>query len=147
MVSFGLNAVAQDNAAVWYTDVKKAADMSIKEKKTLFFFYTGSDWCAACKRLQNEVFLQPQFQSWAEKNVILVELDFPRKTQLEPELQQQNRKMKEIFGVSSYPTVVFVTPSKHQNQLYYTKIGRTGYYPGGPDTWVSHASQFLPSAK
>ena len=62
----------------WHTDLSKATDISIKENKSLFLFFTGSDWCGWCIRLQKEVFKTPEFIKWAKDNVVLVELDFPR---------------------------------------------------------------------
>ena len=29
----------------WHTDMSKATDISIKENKPMFLFFTGSDWC------------------------------------------------------------------------------------------------------
>ena len=46
---------AQDGLT-WYTDLTKATDLSIKENKPMFLFFTGSDWCGWCIRLQKEVF-------------------------------------------------------------------------------------------
>jgi protein disulfide-isomerase len=43
--------------------------------------------------LQKEVFQTPFFTQWAKENVILVELDFPRKKQLPDELRKQNQTM------------------------------------------------------
>ncbi len=147
MVALGFNAVAQDTAVAWETDMKKAANISIEEKKPLFLFFTGSDWCGVCKRLQNEVFSKPQFQDWAKKNVILVELDFPRNKQPDPRFVEQNNLMKEMFGITGYPTIVFVTPTKNQNQVYYARFGTIGYMAGGPDVWLPAANQVLLSRK
>lgn len=141
-----LNAFAQESGALrWEVDVIKAVDISIREKKPLFLFYTGSDWCAACKKLQNEVFSQPQFREWAKNNVILVELDFPRNKEPDPLLQPQNNQMKEIFGVSSYPTIIFASATRRHNGVYYTKLGAMGYMAGGPEVWLNSANQFLPA--
>jgi thioredoxin-related protein len=147
IVSLGLNAVAQDSALVWEVDVKKAADIAIAEKKPLFLFYTGSDWCGVCKKLQNEVFSQPQFIKWAKKNVIPVELDYPRNKEPDPRFVEINSTMKEMFGITGFPTIVFAAPSKNKNGLYYTRIGSIGYMSGGPDVWLNAASQYLPSQK
>jgi len=144
---FGYNVMGQETGVAWETDMKKAAETALKENKPLFLFFTGSDWCGTCKRLQNEVFFQPQFHEWVKKNVVPVELDFPRNKQLDAQLQQQNNTMKEMFGVTGYPTIVFVTPTKSQNQLYYTRIGNLGYMAGGPDAWLNAASQYLPKKK
>ncbi len=142
-LSIGTNS--QTSSLVWHTDLVKAVDLSIKEKKPLFLFFTGSDWCGWCKRLQSEVFMKPQFQTWASKNVVLVELDFPRRTQLDPAVQQQNFEIAQMFGVRGYPTVWFVTPTKNDTQISFAKIGSTGYLAGGPDIWIQEASKILQS--
>src|SRR6187431_95237 len=142
LMLFSFNTFAQE-ALVWETNIKKAVDISIKEKKPLFLFFTGSDWCGVCKKLQQEVFAYPQFQEFS-KNVVLVELDFPHNREPDPELLKQNTPMKDMFGITGFPTCVFVTPSIINDQIYYTKIGNIGYKPGGPDLWVAEASKFLP---
>ena len=50
----------------WHTDLSKATDISIKENKPLFLFFTGSDWCGWCIRLQKEVLKTPEFAKWAK---------------------------------------------------------------------------------
>ena len=63
-------------------------------------------------RLKKEVFNFPEFETWTKENVVLVELDFPRRKALEPNILNQNRELARIFGVSGYPTVWFVNPQK-----------------------------------
>ena len=140
--SFGVRA---QEAAVWETDLVKAVDLSIKENKPLFLFFTGSDWCGWCKRLVSEVFSKPQFQTWAKKNVILVELDFPRRKQLDPKIQQQNTEIAQMFGVRGYPTIWFVKAQKNNSEISFEKKGSTGYVAGGPDIWIQSANQILSS--
>ena len=57
----------------WETDIKKAISVSNKSKKPMLLFFTGSDWCGWCIRLQKEVLKTPEFKTWAAKNVVLVE--------------------------------------------------------------------------
>ena len=142
-----VNVIAQDKAEEWHTNLVNAVDISVKESKPLFLFFTGSDWCGWCKRLQKEVFIQPQFQKWADKNVILVELDFPRRTPLDPTLQQQNYEIAQMFGIRGYPTVWLVTASRDGSQISFNKLGSTGYVAGGPDAWLDVANQILSSQK
>ncbi len=59
--------IAQAQELVWHTDINQAIDNAIKEKKTMLLFFTGSDWCGWCVKLQNEVFKKPEFVSWAKK--------------------------------------------------------------------------------
>src|SRR6476661_3860710 len=80
----------QAQELTWHTDMKKAMEVSKKTKKPIMLFFTGSDWCGWCMRLQKEVLTTPEFQKWAKENVVLVELDFPRRTPQQPEIRQQN---------------------------------------------------------
>lgn len=143
IATLSFSAQAQDAAAVWQTDMAAAVDISIKEKKPLFLFFTGSDWCGWCRRLQNEVFSQPQFQKWAKEKVVLVELDFPRGKQLDPETQAQNVELAQMFEVRGYPTVWLVTASRENTQVSLGKLGSTGYVAGGADVWLQAANQIL----
>ncbi|MDD2985052.1 thioredoxin family protein [Flavobacterium sp.] len=127
----------------WQTDINKAIELSAKSKKPLMLFFTGSDWCGWCIKLQKEVFMKPEFVEWANK-VILVELDFPRKMQLEEKLKQQNQQLQQIFQVQGYPTIWFVNPQKNGTQINLEQLGKTGYVAGGPEKFLEVANQFLP---
>ena len=127
----------------WHTDVNKAVTVSRKENKPMMMFFTGSDWCGWCIRLQNEVFKKPEFVDWAQKNVVLVELDFPRKIELAPELRQQNSQMQQIFQVQGFPTIWFVNPEVKEKNINLKQIGKVGYVNGGPLKWLEAVHQFL----
>ncbi len=92
---------AQTSKLEWQTDLELAIQLSEKKNKPLMLFFTGSDWCGWCIRLQKEVFYKPEFIEWAEKNVILVDIDFPRnKSNQSAELQQQNNLLQHGNGCS-----------------------------------------------
>ena len=131
----------------WQTDMNEAMKISKKSKKPLFLFFTGSDWCGWCMRLQKEVFKTPEFEKWAKKNVVLVELDFPRRTAQDPAIQRQNAELQQTFAVQGYPTVWFVNASKKDGKINLEKIGSTGYLAGGPTTWLATADQILGNKK
>ncbi|QBZ97490.1 thioredoxin family protein [Flavobacterium sangjuense] len=131
----------------WQTDMNEAVKISKKSKKPLFLFFTGSDWCGWCIRLQKEVFKTPEFEKWAKKNVVLVELDFPRKTAQDPTIQRQNAELQQTFAVQGYPTVWIVKASKKDGKINLEKLGSTGYLAGGPTTWLANADQILGNKK
>ncbi|HIE73711.1 MAG TPA: thioredoxin family protein [Flavobacteriales bacterium] len=149
LIAFSLNGFAQQKPLEWHTDVNKAIKISVETEKPLFFFFTGSDWCGWCKRLQKEVFFKPEFAIWANKNVVLVELDFPRRTKLSAELQKQNRELGQMFGVRGYPTIWFVTPviNGKQVDLLEKKLGSQGYVAGGPNAWIAGANKIIKPKK
>ncbi|WP_293895771.1 thioredoxin family protein [Flavobacterium sp.] len=137
----------QAQEATWQTDMNEAIKISKKTKKPLFLFFTGSDWCGWCMRLQKEVFKTPEFEKWAKKNVVLVELDYPRKTPQIPAIQKQNAELQQTFAVQGYPTVWFVNASKKDGKINLEKLGSTGYLAGGPTTWLTAADQILATNK
>ena len=146
---FSLNVFSQYSND-WNTDINKAIKTSIKEDKPMLLFFTGSDWCGWCKKLVREVYKTPEFSKWAQKNVVLVDIDFPKRTTLPKELQQQNRTLGQLFAVRGYPTVWLVELTNkggdnvvRYNNYYLKALGKTGYVAGGPNNWINGANQFL----
>ena len=145
-ILFVQNFHSQQSILNWHTDLNKAVNISISENKPMMLFFTGSDWCGWCIRLKKEVFNYPEFENWSKDNVVLVELDFPRRKTIDQKILNQNRELARIFGVSGYPTVWFVNPQKlDANKLNFIKLGKLGYLAGGTNKWISTAEKFLTS--
>ena len=112
-----LNLYSQDNDG-WLINFEEAAKLSIKSGKPILANFTGSDWCGWCIRLNKEVFVTPEFKNWASENVILLELDYPRRVQQTDEIKKQNRELQQFFQVRGYPTLhifnVVITDGKTQ---------------------------------
>ena len=134
---------AQAQELKWHNDVKEAIAIGTKENKPLLLFFTGSDWCGWCIRLQKEVLNTPEFTKWANDNVILVELDYPRSVPQTPEIKQQNYEIQNVLGVQGYPTVYFVKGEKKDEKFNLQALGKTGYVPGGPVAWLEVANGIL----
>ena len=135
--------VTQAQEQTWHTDVKKAVDISNKTKKPLLLFFTGSDWCGWCIRLQKEVMKTPEFTKWANENVVLVELDFPRSKSLPAATVQQNKDIQQMFQIEGYPTIWFVNGKKNGDKVQFDKLGSTGYMAGGPAAWIANAETII----
>ncbi len=141
---FSVSLSFSQEKLVWHEDLNKAIEVSQKENKPLMLFFTGSDWCGWCIRLQKEVFFKPEFVQWAQKNVVLVELDFPRRKAQTPEIKSQNAQLQQQFQVRGYPTVWFVKAAPNSaGQVNLSQLGKTGYVKGGASVWVSGANQIL----
>ena len=145
--SFDANKIATKKNTtedlVWHTDIKEAMGLAKKEDKPLFLFFTGSDWCGWCIRLQKEVFKTPEFEAWAKEKVVLVELDFPRRTEQTAELKNQNNQLQQAFGVQGFPTVWFAKADNKAGKVNFEQLGSTGYVAGGPSVWLSGADQII----
>ncbi|MBI1227153.1 MAG: thioredoxin fold domain-containing protein [Bacteroidetes bacterium] len=117
---------------VWYTELTKAQAASNESNKPIFAFFTGSDWCGWCKKLQADVFAKDAFKEWARQNVVLLELDFPRRKQLAPEIAQQNMNLQQSFQVRGYPTIwiFYAQTDPATNGISLNALGSTGYPAG-----------------
>lgn len=132
-VLMALTVVAQAEDAKWYTSYAEAAKVAKKTGKPILADFTGSDWCGWCKRLKAEVFSKQAFQDWAAKNVILLELDFPQQKAQTASLKKQNADLARKYGVQGYPTILFLKADG-------TKLGESGYLPGGAPAWTKDAA-------
>ncbi len=123
---------ATESKLVWHTSIAEVHELSKASNKPVFAFFTGSDWCGWCKKLQNDVFSKPEFIEWASKNVILLEVDFPRHKQLSPELTQQNNGLQQALHISGYPTVwlLYTVKDEVTNNYNLNTLGSLGYPAG-----------------
>jgi protein disulfide-isomerase len=147
-VSF--NSIAQKETTpslTWYTDLNLAAQAAVLAQKPMLLFFTGSDWCGWCHRLQREVFNTETFTTWASNNVILVELDFPRNKVQTQTIKDQNQRLQQQFMVQGYPTAWFVNVSQVENEYTMAPLKSAGYMAGGPDVWIANAKSIIEGGK
>lgn len=113
----------------WLVDLEEAYEESQKTGKPILANFTGSDWCGWCKKLTKTVFSQKDFQKWADDNVVLLELDFPRRKKLPAKFKRQNSGLQQAFQVRGYPTVWLFDLSKDAGSGQYSiqALGKTGY--------------------
>ncbi|MGI9086597.1 MAG: thioredoxin family protein [Chthoniobacterales bacterium] len=114
----------------WLTDYKQAQSEAKASKKLVLLNFTGSDWCGWCIRLDREVFSKPEFQNYAKKNLILLELDFPRTRQLSDGEKLQNQELAQQYEIQGFPTIIVLDGEGK-------KVGELGYEPGGPATFIA----------
>src|SRR5689334_19845576 len=104
----------------WLTDLPKAQAQAKKENKLVMLDFTGSDWCGWCKKLNAEVFSKPEFASYAKKNLVLVEVDFPRAKKQTNEQKKANQELQDKYKIEGYPTIIVLNPDgKAVGQLGY----------------------------
>jgi thioredoxin-related protein len=131
-LTFNASANTTEGALTWYTSLDEAHKLSVETGKPIFGFFTGSDWCGWCIKLQKDVFAKEAFITWASENVILLELDFPRKTAQDATLKTQNQNLQQAFQVTGFPTVWIFTTAKDETTGNYslTAWGKAGYPQG-----------------
>ena len=113
----------------WLVKMEEAYALSKKTGKPIMANFTGSDWCGWCKRLTASVFAKDEFKTWADKNVILLELDYPRRKTLPEDIRNQNASLQQAFQVRGFPTVWVFNLDKDETSGQYNieGLGQTGY--------------------
>jgi len=114
----------------WMTDLEAAKAKAKKENKALLVEFSGSDWCHWCKVLNKEVFSKEDFTKEAEKEFVLVELDFPQRKKQSPSVKAMNEKIAAEHGIRGFPTVLLMTP---EGKVF----KRTGYQKGGVKSYLA----------
>lgn len=137
MVSLAAVSFSMGAESLWMHDFEAAKAKAVKEGKPIFINFTGTDWCGWCIKLEKEVFSQKAFQDYAKGNLVLVEVDFPRKKEQTAELKEQNKKLDKEYGVEGYPTLYLLDA---QGKKLTEDIG---YREGGPEAYVAHLKSLL----
>ena len=126
--------------AAWTDDYAKAVAQAKTENKAILLDFTGSDWCGWCMKMKQETLDTPQFNAYAEKNLVLVTVDFPHKTPLAPATKQQNDKLNAKYQADGFPTYVLI-------DKFGRELGRqSGYLPGGPTAFIARLGKFYTPA-
>ncbi len=115
----------------WLHDYNKAQEEAKANHKLLFLNFTGSDWCGWCIKLDKDIFSQPQFKNYAHDNLVLVELDFPRKKSQPTEEKKQNVQLAQQYEVLGFPTIVVLNSGGQKVWQF------DGYFPGGPEAFIA----------
>ena len=123
------------SGADWQTDYGKALGMAKAQNKRLLLSFTGSDWCPPCIALRKQVFSRPEFRAYAQKNLILVEADFPKRKKQPAELRGQNEKLAVRYGIEEkgFPTIVLLNPA---GKVLRELTGYEGEPPAGIIAWI-----------
>ncbi|MBU0478833.1 thioredoxin family protein [bacterium] len=129
-----INTSAQ--TLLWIHDYDQALKDAKKYSRPILINFTGSDWCGWCIRLKEEVFSKPAFKNYASNNLILLELDFPRRKPQPPKIKKQNNDLAKKYKIRGYPTIILID---HKGNV----IARTGYRRGGPDKYIEHLKELI----
>ena len=114
----------------WITSYEQGQQEAKASDKLMLLDFTGSDWCGWCKLLDKEIFSQPEFKEYASKNLVLVELDFPRVKEIAAATKKQNERLAIKYRVQGFPTIIVLNGDGK-------KVAEFGYMQGGPEAFIA----------
>ena len=103
--------LTQEGELPWYADIDEARRVAAASGKHVLVSFTGTDWCAWCKKLDAEVLDTPIFAETSLESFVLVRVDFDRAGDARKDLPftDKNNALKAALGVKAFPTVVLMT--------------------------------------
>ena len=102
-----VSSVCAENS--WETDLKKAQEEAKAKNKLLLINFTD----------------------YADKNLVLLEIDFPRRKEQSPAIKQQNEKLAAQYQIEGFPTVVVLNGEGRAVWHY------EGYFQNGPEAFIA----------
>lgn len=120
----------------WQTDLPRAQAQARTESKMVLMDFTGSDWCGWCMKFDAEALSTQEFKDYAEKNLVLVQLDFPNSKPQADELKKANAALQSQYKIEGFPTFVVLNQDGRE-------IGRQeGYSEGGAKAFIAKLEGF-----
>jgi len=101
----GIPALAH---ADWTTNHNQALKKARDKDKAVLMYFTGSDFCGFCKKLDREALDRGVFEDYAKKNLVLLKLDFPARKRQHPMERRQNEMLQRQYRVKGYPTLILL---------------------------------------
>jgi thioredoxin-related protein len=115
----------------WLDNYKTAVETAKTSNKNILLDFTGSDWCPWCIRMDKEVLDTKDFKDYADKNLVLMVVDFPQSKQLSARVQAQNDDLQKKFGADGFPTFILVDK---EGKVLGQQVG---YLEGGPSAFIA----------
>jgi protein disulfide-isomerase len=127
-LSFAIPITAK---ADWETDYKKAQQTAKEQHKLLLINFTGSDWCGYCIQFDRTILSKQEFKDYANKNLVLLEIDFPRRKEQSAAMRTQNQRLGSEYQIQGFPTVVILNGDGRKVWEY------EGYFADGPQAFIA----------
>lgn len=118
-------AKVSNRKAKWTDDFEEAKTESKESGLPILLFFTGSDWCGYCMKLDENVFDKKEFKEFCNSNLVLMKADFPHNVRQSKAVKEQNTRLKSTYPISGYPCV-YIVDSEGKT------LGKLGGY-GGDD--------------
>ncbi|MEZ4898857.1 MAG: thioredoxin family protein [Saprospiraceae bacterium] len=122
----------------WLTDLGKAEQEATSRNCHIILVFQGSDWCAPCIKLNQEIWQSEEFKAYASEHAVLLKADFPRKAknQLPPDQLKKNERLAEKYNKQGFFPLVVVLDNEGN------VLGTTGYKKTTPEAYIATLEAF-----
>lgn len=129
------------NQINWATSYEDALSKSKATSKPVLILFTGSTWCHACKKLENDVIRSPNFSNQVANKFVFLKADFVDASQ-EGMSRSPFKSLLDRYQVKFFPTMVVVDGEGRQLFIVNYQAGGSG-----PEAYVQELNQKLQSVQ
>jgi thioredoxin-related protein len=140
-ILLSLMALVVYNLLPWETNFEQAKKDAAVSHRLILLNFSGSDWCAPCKRMKSEIFEQETFNQYAEGKLVLLAADFPRlkKNALDKAQTEHNERLAERYNpTGKFPLTVLLDSTGQVLKVW------EGYPKGGAEAFLRDLSDLKP---
>lgn len=102
---------------LWQVDYDKAMEQAKKEDKVVFLYFTGSDWCIWCQKLDSLLLSKKEFLDYAKDKMVLIKCDFGQGGPVAKEFAKKHIELMQKFQVEGFPTFFLINPANNKSQM------------------------------
>lgn len=84
--------------------------------RKIVLYFSGSDWCAPCIQFKKKFIQSPEFQNFAQNNLVVLQVDFPRlqKNKLPLDQEKANEKLADQFNPKGIFPLILVLDNQQK---------------------------------
>jgi thioredoxin-related protein len=126
-------SIKEEEPLHWFADFDTAKKEALTHGKIVMLYFSGSDWCKPCIKLDQQILQTETFTKYVSGNFVPVRLDFPRmkKNRTSKKLSVHNENLAEKYNPNGvFPLLVFLDQDEKM-------IGFTGYSELSPQAYVT----------
>lgn len=115
--------ISKISAQDWKYDLDEALASAKEKDQKIVLFFTGSDWCPPCIKLEKNVLSSQDFETFAEQKYVWLKADFPRrrKNRISQEQKKKNKELAKQYNRRLVFPVILILNKEG------TVLGATGY--------------------
>jgi len=136
---FFLLATTSLCAQQWEDSFDVAVQKAHENDKPIILVFAGSDWCAPCIKLDQNIWQSSEFKDYASENYILYKADFPKKesNRLSVDKASQNSRLAEKYNKNGHFPLVLVLNKNKQ------VLGTAGYSKVTPKAYLNLLNSYI----
>ncbi len=107
----------------WKYDLDEALALAKEKDQKIVLFFTGSDWCPPCIKLERNLLTSKEFAAFTHKKYVWLRADFPRRKKNRISKEQKNKNIelaKRYNKKKQFPAILILNKEG-------VVLGATGY--------------------